>query len=121
MRKTGVLNDGFPAMLKAKREARHMTTRDLAARLGVSDQKIEMWESGTARPGRDKWVNLANALGITVEELFRGERTRKVDAHPDLATQVGRLVAAFMVCDAADRQTLLRSAEFRARGRSVAH
>ena len=35
-------------------------------------------------------------------------------ATPDLATQVGRLVAAFMVCDAADRQTLLRSAEFRA-------
>ena len=35
--------------------------------------------------------------------------------------RMAALVAAFMVCDAADRQTLLRSAEFRARGRTVAH
>ena len=122
MRKTGVLSEHFPALLKSKREARHMSVQDLAARIGVSGEKIELWESGRARPARDRWVSLSNALGITVEELLRGAPPRKeASAPPDLAAQVGRLVAAFMVCDGPDRQTLLRSAEFRARGRSIAH
>jgi len=121
MRKTGVLSERFPALLKSKREARHMTTDELAARIGVSGQKIEMWESGCARPARDKWVSLSNTLGVTVEELIHGAAPRKAALAPDLATQVGRLVAAFMVCDATDRQVLLRSAEYRARGRSIAH
>jgi ribosome-binding protein aMBF1 (putative translation factor) len=122
MRKTGVLSADFPALLKAKREARHMSVQDLAMRVGVSGEKIESWESGRARPARERWVSLSNALGITVDELLYGAAPRRT-ATPasDLATQVGRLVAAFMVCDAADRQTLLRSAEFRARGRSTAH
>jgi ribosome-binding protein aMBF1 (putative translation factor) len=121
MRKTGVLSEHFPALLKSKREARHMSTEELAARIGVSGQKVELWERGCARPARDKWANLSNALGITVEELIHGVAPRKPAPVADLATQVGRLVAAFMVCDGADRQTLLRSAEFRARGRSIAH
>jgi len=121
MRKTGVLNERFPALLKAKREARHMSLDDLATRVGVSGQKIEMWESGSARPGRDKWVVLANALGVTLDDLLRGDAPRKATPPADLATQVGRLVAAFMVCDAGDRQLLLRNAEFRARGRSIPH
>jgi transcriptional regulator with XRE-family HTH domain len=121
MRKSGVLNDCFPALLKAKREARHLSKAELAARIGVSGQRIESWEGGSARPAPDKWVNLANALGTTVEELIHGQAQPKREAVPDLATQVGRLVAAFLVCDAADRQTLLRSAEWRARGRSTPH
>jgi transcriptional regulator with XRE-family HTH domain len=121
MRKTGGLNDGFAALLKAKREARKMSSQDLALRVGVSGQKIEQWESGEARPQRDKWASLANALGITVDELIHGGALRRAEPMADLATQVGRLVAAFMVCEAADRQLLLRNAEFRARGRSVRH
>lgn len=121
MRKTGALNDGFAALLRAKREARQMSAHDLAARIGVSGEKVELWESGLARPRRDKWVSIANALGITVDELVRGAAPRRAEAPPDLATQVGRLVAAFMVCEPADRHVLLRNAEFRARGRSVSH
>lgn len=119
MRKTGALNSGFPALLKAQREARRMSPEDLAARVGVSGQKIELWESGAARPGRDKWPMLANALGITLDDLMHGEAKRRAVPPPDLATQVGRLVAAFLVCEAGDRQLLLRNAEFRARGRSI--
>lgn len=121
MRKTGGLTERFPALLKSKREARHMSTDELAARIGVSGQKIESWESGCERPTKDKWARLSNALGVTVEELIHGAVARRAEPVPDLATQVGRLVAAFLVCDAADRHTLLRSAEFRARGRSVPH
>jgi transcriptional regulator with XRE-family HTH domain len=121
MRKTGVPSERFPSLLKSNREARRMSMEELAARVGVSGQKVEQWESGLARPTRDKWARLCNALGLTVEELIHGVAPRKAEPAPDLASQVGRLVAAFMVCDAADRQTLLRSAEFRARGRSVAH
>lgn len=121
MRKTGGLKDGFAALLKAKREARQMSSQDLAQRIGVSGQKVELWESGEARPRRDKWVSLANALGITVDELVHCEAPRRAELTPDLATQVGRLVAAFLVCEAADRQLLLRNAEFRARGRTVRH
>jgi transcriptional regulator with XRE-family HTH domain len=121
MRKNGVLNEQFPTLLRIKREARHLSALELATRIGVSGQKIELWENGSARPSRDKWASLANALGTTVDELIHGVTPRRREPAPDLATQVGRLVAAFMVCDAGDRQTLLRSAEFRARGRSTAH
>jgi transcriptional regulator with XRE-family HTH domain len=120
MRKIGALHEGFPALLKARREARQMSLDELAARIGVSGQKVEMWESGSSRPARDKWVTIANALGITVDDLLHEPR-RKPAPTTDLATQVGRLVAAFMVCEPADRQVLLRNAEFRARGRSIPH
>lgn len=98
-----------------------MSMDELATRVGVSGEKIGMWETGRARPTRAVWARLSNALGLTVEELIHGAMPRPAEPAPDLATQVGRLVAAFMVCDASDRQTLLRSAEFRARGRSIAH
>ena len=74
-----------------------MSTEELAARIGVSGQKIELWERGCARPARDKWANLSNALGITVEELIHGVAPRKPAPVVDRATQVGRLVGAFIV------------------------
>lgn len=121
MRKIGGLNEGFAALLRSRREARQLSLQDLAARIGVSGAKVEMWESGGARPHRGQWVSIANALGITVDELIHCEAPRRTEATTDLAAQIGRLVAAFMVCDAADRQVLLRSAEYRARGRTVGH
>jgi ribosome-binding protein aMBF1 (putative translation factor) len=96
MRKTGVLSEHFPALLKSKREARHMSTDELAARIGVSGQKIELWERGCARPARDKWANLSNALGITVEELIHGVAPRKPAPVADLATQMERIRASLL-------------------------
>lgn len=126
MRKTGVPNERFPALLKEKRETRRMSAGDLAARVGVSEDKIALWEAGADRPRRDKWARLANALGLTVEELILGRAPHAAAPHAaapraDLAAQVGRLVAAFVVCEESDRQVLLRNAEWRARGRSVPH
>ena len=106
--------DGLGAALTAER------AKTVNAAVGKLPERYRV-PLALAYYGDQDYDEIANALGITVDELLRGETPRHAEPAPDLATQVGRLVAAFLVCEPADRQLLLRNAEFRARGRTVRH
>lgn len=56
------------------RKEKNMTQRELAEILGISDKTISKWETGKGLPEAGYMVPLAEALGISVNELLSGER-----------------------------------------------
>ena len=60
-------------MIKRLRESRNMTQYQLAERLNVSDKAISRWETGRGYPDIALIEPLAEALGVSVIELFSGE------------------------------------------------
>ena len=61
------------ATIKRLREAMRMTQSELAQRLCVSDKTISKWETGKGLPDITLLEPLAQALNISVIELFSGE------------------------------------------------
>ena len=56
--------------IKTKRKAGNLTQVELAQILGVSQEAVSRWESGSATPQVAKLPALAKALGCTIGELF---------------------------------------------------
>jgi len=61
------------AMIKRIREDRGMTQQQLSEKLAVSDKAISRWETGRGYPDISLIEPLAEALGISIIELFSGE------------------------------------------------
>lgn len=64
--KTGIL-------IAARRRELGMTQRALAEKLGISDRAVSKWERGAGFPDVSLIEPLADALELTVLELFHGE------------------------------------------------
>lgn len=60
-------------MLKELREQKRLTQKELADKLLISDKTISKWETGKGLPDITLVTPLAEALGISVAELFAGE------------------------------------------------
>ena len=56
------------------RTQKNLSQGDLADALEVSRQSISKWENGNCLPDASKYKSLCEILGITVNELFSGER-----------------------------------------------
>lgn len=69
----GVTTEGFGDRLWRAREAAGMTVADLARASGWSEQCIRRWEQGWHLPSLVAAVDVAQALGTTVERLVDGE------------------------------------------------
>lgn len=67
------------------RKEQHLTQKELAEKLMVSNKTISKWENGSGLPDISMLVPLSSALGITVTELLKGERFAK-DASVDLSS-----------------------------------
>ena len=55
------------------RKRKNMTQRELADTLLISDKTVSKWESGKGLPEVSLMRPLADALGVTVDELLAGE------------------------------------------------
>ena len=73
------------ALIAAVRRERGMTQKELARRLHVSDRTVSKGERGAGFPDVGTLIPLADALGLTVPELLRGERDAAVT--PDAAAR----------------------------------
>ena len=60
-------------MIKRLREGKNMTQQQLAEKLKVSDKTISKWETGRGYPDISLVEQLADALGVSIIELFNGE------------------------------------------------
>lgn len=60
-------------MIKRLREERQMTQAELAEKLMISDKTISKWETGKGYPDITLLESIADALGISVIELFSGK------------------------------------------------
>ncbi len=81
-----------PETIKRLREERHLTQRQLARALGVTDKAVSKWESGRGLPDITLVEPLAQALGVSVAELLAGD----VRANANRAGNMLRSV--FYVC-----------------------
>ena len=61
-------------VIKALREKKNYTQKQLADRLAVSDKTISKWETGRGLPDLSLLEPLASALGVSVAELLSGEQ-----------------------------------------------
>ena len=60
----------FGERLKNYRRAKGYTQQELAEKIGVSDKTVSRWESDGGYPDVPTLVPLAQALGVTVDELL---------------------------------------------------
>lgn len=61
------------SMIREFREKKKMTQAGLAEKLGISDKTVSKWETGRGYPDVTMLEPLAEALGLSVLELMRGE------------------------------------------------
>ncbi|MCI8595175.1 MAG: helix-turn-helix transcriptional regulator [Oscillospiraceae bacterium] len=64
----------FAERVKRYRKEKGMTQQELADCLGVSNKTVSRWESGDGYPDVALLVPLANALGVTVDDLLNDEK-----------------------------------------------
>ena len=69
------------SLIAAIRKEQNRTQQDLSNELGVSSAAISKWERGIGFPDVSLIEPLATSLGITIAELFKGERIENGDAN----------------------------------------
>ena len=66
--------------IKAHRLAVNKSQRQLGEEVGVEQNTVSQWESGTRKPPSDKLPALARALDCTIDELFVDETNAASDS-----------------------------------------
>ena len=59
----------IPGRLRELRQARGLTTTQLASMINASEVTVRTWESGKYSPARWNLPRIAEALGVSVEEF----------------------------------------------------
>ncbi len=71
------------ALIAARRSELGLTQKELAKQLHISDRTVSKWERGTGFPDISLLEPLADALGLTLLELFHGEREPEAAIPPE--------------------------------------
>ena len=61
------------------RKSKNMTQNQLAKMLNITNKSISTWENGSCVPDPSLYEPLCDILGITINELFAGQRIEKED------------------------------------------
>jgi transcriptional regulator with XRE-family HTH domain len=69
-RAASVVDDDVPRRLRAERERRGLSLRELARRLGISPSAISQIETGRARPSVATLWAIVTELGMSLDDLF---------------------------------------------------
>lgn len=72
------------AMIKRLREGKGMTQRLMAEKIGVSEKAVSKWETGRGYPDISLIEPLAEALGVSIIELFSGEDVKNTNRSFDM-------------------------------------
>jgi len=72
--------------IKSYREQSKMTQEELAETLSVTRQAVSNWECGKTQPDIETLHKIADALGVTVEELIYGEKRQMTVVHNHYTT-----------------------------------
>ena len=64
-------NYSFGNYICSLREKKGLSQSELGERLGVSNKAVSKWENGGAYPSTELMLPLAEALGVTIEELYQ--------------------------------------------------
>ena len=64
------------------RKKENLTQMQLAEKLGITDKAISKWERGIAMPDSSLMLELCHVLGISLNELFSGEKIIVENSNP---------------------------------------
>jgi transcriptional regulator with XRE-family HTH domain len=74
-------SDALRSYLRTLRRKQHLTQRQLAAKVGVTEQLIATWERGVLGSLKhDVLLRMANVLHASLEDMIALETGRAVDA-----------------------------------------
>lgn len=76
-------NEKMGRFISELRKANHMTQKELAAKLNVTDKAVSKWERGLSCPDIALLSPLADIFGITSGELLNGEKRETPLANDD--------------------------------------
>lgn len=62
--------------ISSRRKDRQLTQEQLAERLGTTNKSVSKWENGICMPDPSIYEPLCSILGITINELFAGQRLK---------------------------------------------
>jgi transcriptional regulator with XRE-family HTH domain len=77
-----VVDDDVPRRLRAERERRGISLRELARRLDISPSAISQIETGRARPSVATLWAIVTELGMSLDDLFAPEREAQTTTLP---------------------------------------
>ncbi len=60
--------------ISSQRKDKNLTQAALAEKLGITDRAVSKWERGKGLPDVSLMIELCEILGVTVNELLRGEK-----------------------------------------------
>lgn len=72
----------FSDFLYELRKEKNLTQSELAEKLGITNKAVSKWETGDAMPDTAQLLPLAEILGVSVDELLRGERNGEKEPAP---------------------------------------
>jgi len=84
------LEEDVGPRLRAYREQRGLSLRELARRLGVSPSAISQIETGKSRPSVSTLYSIVSELGMSLDELFGAPKPAPPASRPAPATPVPR-------------------------------
>ena len=84
------LEEDVGPRLRAYREQRGLSLRELARRLGVSPSAISQIETGKSRPSVSTLYSIVSELGMSLDELFGAPKPAPPAARPAPATPAPR-------------------------------
>lgn len=68
------IKENIARNLKYYRDLKGLTQRQLAAELGIKHNTISSWENGTNSIDAAVLMEICDLLGITLDEMYRGEK-----------------------------------------------
>ncbi len=78
--------DTLGGRLSRARDAKSMSVREVAGRIGVKPQTVAAWESDRSEPRANRLVMLAGFLGVTPTWLIHGVGQSPVESSADVET-----------------------------------
>jgi transcriptional regulator with XRE-family HTH domain len=97
------VDDDVGPSLRAHREQRQLSLRELARRLGISPSALSQIETGKSRPSVSTLYAIVSELGISLDELFGGgqPRSARATSRPTKARAQAKSAAQSVVLDSA--------------------
>lgn len=72
---------GFIESILKYRGSHNMTQEQFAKHVGYSVSAVKRWETGISGPKTKELINIADKMGLTVDELLRGIQSKNVSIH----------------------------------------
>ena len=79
--------DSLGKKISTLRKSRGMTQLELAEKMNVTDKAVSKWERDLSRPDIDSLPKLAEALGLSVDDLMRSHQRPA-----SVATKLGEII-----------------------------